>query len=113
MVNIIGGSGFIVTKFCKSLHSKGIKFSIIDKAMSKTFPQLCKIADVRDFHGLMKTCDGSIIINRIKKFCSNSSFETSVAQTGFIPPVSIYDGLMKTIEYEFINKHNGEVFYSE
>jgi len=50
---------------------------------------------------------------RVKKFCSNSSFETSIAQTGFIPPVSIYDGLMKTIEYEFINKHNGEVFYSE
>lgn len=63
MVNIIGGSGFIGTRLCKRIHSKDIKFSIIDKAMSKTFPKMCKIADVRDFHGLFNTCEGDVFIN--------------------------------------------------
>ena len=71
------------------------------------------IGKIFDFVAIVTGKKFPISSIRVKKFCSNSSFETSVAQTGFIPPVSIYDGLMKTIEYEFINKHNGEVFYSE
>lgn len=50
---------------------------------------------------------------RVKKFCSNSSFETSVAETGFVPPVSLANGLASTIKYEFVDKNNGEVFYTE
>jgi GlcNAc-P-P-Und epimerase len=50
---------------------------------------------------------------RVKKFCSNSSFETSAAKSGFVPPVSLTDGLARTIKYEFVDKNNGEVFYTE
>ncbi len=50
---------------------------------------------------------------RVKKFCSDSMFETSVAKTGFIPPVSLAEGLRRTIQHEFIDRNDGEVFYTE
>lgn len=50
---------------------------------------------------------------RIKKFCADTSFATSISQTGFIPPVSLHEGLLKTIRYEFIDRKTGEVFYAE
>ena len=40
---------------------------------------------------------------RIKKFCSNSVFKSSIAKTGFAPPFSMTDGLINTIKYEFID----------
>ncbi len=50
---------------------------------------------------------------RVKKFCSNSVFDTSIDKTGFIPPVKLEDGLERTIKYEFIDKVKDEVFYTE
>lgn len=50
---------------------------------------------------------------RVKKFCSNTSFSTSISQTGFIPPISLHEGLLRTIKYEFIDRKSGEVFYTE
>ena len=50
---------------------------------------------------------------RVKKFCSNSCFETNIVKTGFIPPLSIREGLLQTIHYEFIERQSGNVFYSE
>lgn len=50
---------------------------------------------------------------RIKKFCSNTSFAANVSKTGFIPPVSLQEGLYRTIKYEFIDRLEGEVFYTE
>jgi hypothetical protein len=50
---------------------------------------------------------------RVKKFCSDSMFETSVAKSGFIPPVKLEDGLASTIMYEFVDKQEGEVFFTE
>jgi GlcNAc-P-P-Und epimerase len=50
---------------------------------------------------------------RVKKFCSDSMFDTSVAKSGFIPPVKLEDGLASTIKYEFVDQNNGEVFYTE
>ncbi len=50
---------------------------------------------------------------RVKKFCSNSCFNTSISKIGFIPPVSLMDALHRTIRYEFIEKRKGEEFYSE
>ncbi len=50
---------------------------------------------------------------RIKKFCSNSVFDTSLSKTGFMPPVKLEDGLARTIKYEFVDKSEGEVFYTE
>ena len=56
----------------------------------------------------------SISAIRVKKFCSNSLFETSIAKTGFVPPVSLAVALERTVRYEFIEKHEEDgVFYSE
>ena len=51
---------------------------------------------------------------RVKKFCSNSVYETSISDTSFVPPVSLESALERTVRYEFIEKHeNADVFYSE
>jgi GlcNAc-P-P-Und epimerase len=51
---------------------------------------------------------------RIKKFCANSVFETSIAKTGFAPPVPLSEALERTVRYEFIESHEGDgVFYTE
>jgi nucleoside-diphosphate-sugar epimerase len=51
---------------------------------------------------------------RVKKFCANTMFEANnVKSTSFIAPVSLKDGLKKTIQYEFIDKFQGHEFYSE
>jgi len=50
---------------------------------------------------------------RVKKFCSDSMFDTSVAKSGFVPPVKLEDGLASTIKYEFVEKNSGELFYTE
>lgn len=51
---------------------------------------------------------------RVKKFCSNSLFDTSIAKTGFVPPVPLSEGLERTVRYEFIEQHEGDgVFYTE
>lgn len=50
---------------------------------------------------------------RIKKFCSDTSFETSVGNVGFKAPVSIGTALENTIRYEFLETEKGELFYTE
>ena len=51
---------------------------------------------------------------RVKKFCSNSVFETSISKTGFVPPVPLAEALERTVRYEFIESHEGNgVFYTE
>jgi nucleoside-diphosphate-sugar epimerase len=51
---------------------------------------------------------------RVKKFCSNTMFEaTNIKQTDFKAPVSIAGGLERTIKYEFINKIDDQVFFTE
>jgi nucleoside-diphosphate-sugar epimerase len=51
---------------------------------------------------------------RVKKFCSNSMFEASnIKKTDFKPPVALGDGLRNTIKYEFIDKIEDHVFYTE
>ena len=56
----------------------------------------------------------SISAIRVKKFCSNSVFDTSVATTGFVAPVALADALEHTVRYEFIESHTGDaVFFTE
>lgn len=56
----------------------------------------------------------SISAIRVKKFSSNSVYESAVDSTGFLPPVPLIDAIEKTVRFEFIEKHKGEqVFYSE
>lgn len=50
---------------------------------------------------------------RIEKFCKDSVYKTSVPETGFIPPINLEDAIQHTIEYEFLSKKKGEVFYTE
>ncbi len=51
---------------------------------------------------------------RVKKFCSNSVFETSIAKTGFVPPVPLSEALERTVRHEFIESHEEDgVFYTE
>lgn len=51
---------------------------------------------------------------RVKKFCSNSVYESAIDQTGFVPPVPLMEAIEKTVKYEFIENHkNEQVFYTE
>lgn len=50
---------------------------------------------------------------RVKKFCSDTCFNTSIETSGFVRPCSLEEGLKNTIKFEFIDKVDGELFYSE
>jgi nucleoside-diphosphate-sugar epimerase len=51
---------------------------------------------------------------RVKKFCSNSVYESAIHTTGFTPPFSMLEAVERTIKYEFLEEHTHEaVFYSE
>ncbi len=51
---------------------------------------------------------------RVKKFCSNSMFGTSVEKSGFAAPVSLAEALARTVRHEFLESHENEsLFYSE
>ena len=45
---------------------------------------------------------------RVKKFLGTTQFASSISKTDFIPPVSLEDGLARTLSYEFLedNSHN-------
>jgi nucleoside-diphosphate-sugar epimerase len=51
---------------------------------------------------------------RVKKFCSNTVFNTAINQTGFKSPVPLEKALAQTVQFEFIDSHQcEEVFYTE
>ncbi len=51
---------------------------------------------------------------RVKKFCSNSVYESAIDNTKFIPPFSMLEAVERTIKYEFLEDHKGkQLFYSE
>lgn len=50
---------------------------------------------------------------RIKKFCSDSSFNTSLDKTGFIREFSIQEGIERTLRYEFGDEIEKDVFNSD
>lgn len=51
---------------------------------------------------------------RVKKFCANTMYETSISKVGFIAPVPLSEALERTIRYEFLESHQqAEVFYTE
>lgn len=51
-VCVIGGSGFIGTRLCQRLERAGTPFFIVDKTLSKDFPERTRLADVRDAKAL-------------------------------------------------------------
>ena len=51
---------------------------------------------------------------RIKKFCSNSVYDSKIKDTGFIPPISLKSALKKTVIHEFIKPcESNFIFHSE
>jgi len=51
---------------------------------------------------------------RIKKFCATTQFESSTAETGFTPEVSMEEGLERTVRYEFIEDNSDKpIFHTE
>lgn len=50
---------------------------------------------------------------RIQKFCKDSVYNTAIESTGFKPPVDLQDAIGNTIDYEFVSKKDGEVFFTE
>ncbi|GHU16173.1 epimerase [Spirochaetia bacterium] len=51
---------------------------------------------------------------RVKKFCANTMFEAAnIKNSGFKAPVTLVEGLERTIKYEFVNKVADHVFYTE
>lgn len=71
----------------------GLCFDLLSKLTNKKFP---------------------ISLIRIRKFCSNTIFESNnIKYTKFTPPISIYEGIEKTVRYEFIDKIPGDVFVTE
>lgn len=51
---------------------------------------------------------------RVKKFCQNTYFTSSrVPATVFVAPVSLEEGIRRTIDYEFIKKVQGHTFKAE
>ena len=64
-IDVIGGSGFIGTRLVKRLlKSQQAPVVIIDKALSKTFPEMTVVGDVRLIDQMRQSIsDGSIIVN--------------------------------------------------
>lgn len=51
---------------------------------------------------------------RVKKFCSNSVYNTAIDTTGFVSPVPLDKAIEKTVRYEFMESHEHEgVFFTE
>jgi nucleoside-diphosphate-sugar epimerase len=48
---------------------------------------------------------------RIKKFCADSVYGTSIEETGFVPSVPLSQALERTISHEFIENHENEPLY--
>ena len=63
MISVIGGSGFIGSSLCTQLEENGIEFIILDKVLSKKFPNKTILTDVNDLEQLEKNISGDLIIN--------------------------------------------------
>jgi nucleoside-diphosphate-sugar epimerase len=48
---------------------------------------------------------------RVRKFCANSVYNTSIDETGFVQPISLVQAFEQTIRHEFIEKHDDEPLY--
>jgi nucleoside-diphosphate-sugar epimerase len=72
------------------------------------------VGKVFDFAALITGKRFTISAIRVKKFCANSVYNTSIYETGFKPPVSLERALTQTIQHEFIEKHDDEPrFFTE
>lgn len=61
-----------------------------------------------DLLGLLTKKNFSISSIRIKKFCANSVYSTSIENTGFVAPISLKIALEQTVRHEFLEKNDKE-----
>lgn len=67
-----------------------------------------------DFLSLVLNKKFSISSIRVKKFCSNSVYQSAVQETGFVPPVNLSDAIQQTVSFEFLENHQvDQLFFSE
>ncbi len=45
---------------------------------------------------------------RVRKFMGTTQFSSSISKTDFVPPVSLEEGLKKTLSYEFLEDNSGK-----
>ena len=51
---------------------------------------------------------------RVKKFMGTTQFASSISETGFVPPVSLEEGLARTLRYEFLEDNSDkQIFETE
>lgn len=56
----------------------------------------------------------SISSIRVRKFCSNSVYNSAINKTAFVPPISLEKALEQTVHHEFIESHgDNDVFFTE
>jgi len=48
---------------------------------------------------------------RVRKFCATTQFATAIAETGFVAPVSLEEGLRRTVAHEFLQEHPDQPLY--
>jgi nucleoside-diphosphate-sugar epimerase len=72
------------------------------------------IAKVFDLVSYLTKKKFAISAIRVKKFCSNSVYNSGVKNTGFVSPVSLEKALDQTVRYEFIDSHiDNTLYYTE
>ena len=64
------------------------------------------IGYLADFFTKMTNKNLPVSSIRVKKFMSTTQFDSSTKETGFIPPVTLEEGLVKTIIYEFLEDNS-------
>ena len=62
-ISVVGGAGFVGTRFCRLLRDSQIPFEIVDLNTSQEFPDESIIADVRDVESLRGAIGGDIVVN--------------------------------------------------
>ena len=48
---------------------------------------------------------------RAKKFMGTTQFASAVSKTGFVPPVTLEEGLARTLRYEFLEDNSDKQIY--
>jgi len=58
-----------------------------------------------DFSSIILRKNFAISAIRVKKFCSNSAYKSSLLETGYEAPKKIIEAVNQTVKHEFLEKH--------
>lgn len=95
----------LVALVSKSLHGKdsaGLKLPIYIGFL---------LGYIADLMSLILRINLPISSIRVKKFISSSLFDSSASKTDFIAPVSLQEGLERTLKYDFIDDNKSKRTY--